>query len=139
MLLEESDYQAAQEAVGKALDIARQEGDAALELRALVDASEVAIYHANYDDVAELGERAIALTTETDDLLFQALAHYHASISLFVLGESDKVSWYAAAGGAAAERIRHPFFWTASFSSVRLWPVPVAIGRPPVSSATEGS
>jgi tetratricopeptide (TPR) repeat protein len=110
MLLEEGDYQAAQEAVGKALDIARQEGDAALELRALVDASEVAIYHANYDDAAELGERAIALTAETDDPLFQALAHYHASISLFVLGESDKVSRYAAAGGAAAERLRHPFY-----------------------------
>ena len=43
--VEEGDYEGAQESFSEALEIARREGNADLELRTLVDAAEVAFYH----------------------------------------------------------------------------------------------
>ena len=107
---EEGDYNAAQEALSKALDIANQEGDVALELRTLADAGEVAMHHGRFEEMLDLSLRAASLSGRVDDPRSEAMLNYHAAIAFMSRGEPQLASRHAEAGVAAAERLRHHFY-----------------------------
>ena len=108
--VEEGDYEGAQESFNEALEIARREGSADLELRTLVDAAEVECYRLHMQDCLTLSLRAVDLASVVDDPRGEALANFYASISHTIRGEPGPATEFAEAGIAAAQRLRHPFY-----------------------------
>ena len=108
--MEEGDYEGAQAAFNESLEIARREGSGDLELRTLVDAAEVALYHNQIKDLLTLSLRAVDLTSMVDDPRGEALANFYASISHTIRGEPGRATQFAEAGIAAAQRLRHHFY-----------------------------
>lgn len=114
--IEEGDYEGAQEAFNESLEIARREGSADLELRTLLDAAEVALYHNQIQDLLTLSLRAVDLTSMVDDPRGEALANFYASISHTIRGEPGPAAQFGDAGIAAAQRLRHHFYLARTLS-----------------------
>ena len=108
--LEEGDYSRAQETLGHAIEIARREGDAGLESRALADAAEAALYGAQYADALAYGLRGSELAARIDDPRAETLGHDFAALSSVVMGNLDRAAHHVAASLVAAERLRHSFY-----------------------------
>ena len=70
-----NDYEGAQEAMGRALAIARRDNDGALEARILSGAIEVAALHLHYQDSLETCMRAIELAQSLDDPYTEGQSH----------------------------------------------------------------
>ena len=95
---------------------ARREGSADLELRTLLDAAEVALYHNQIQDLLTLSLRAVDLTSMVDDPRGEALANFYASISHTIRGEPGPAAQFGDAGIAAAQRLRHHFYLARTLS-----------------------
>lgn len=72
--MEESDYDAAQEAFTNALTIAQNLGDVALEVQTLANACQVYWHHGRSQETVDAGLRAIELTGSIDDPWHEAIA-----------------------------------------------------------------
>ncbi|MFQ6030931.1 MAG: hypothetical protein ACE5Q6_25990, partial [Dehalococcoidia bacterium] len=99
------DYERAQEAFYRALAIAQRDGDAGLELRALVSGANADAYHLRWEQGLEKNLRAIELARQVDDPLAQVEAHFSASAALWRLGEPARAQLQASAMRTLAERM----------------------------------
>ncbi len=118
----ENDYEGAEQALGRAIAIARREGDLPLEAQALADAAGVSGRHLHWQDSVDHGLRAIELAIG-DESPFSALAPRFSIVSsLLRMGELDAARPQALVLRDMVERRSTPrsfafsFFYIASLS-----------------------
>ncbi|MCH8282814.1 MAG: hypothetical protein IIC96_19295, partial [Chloroflexi bacterium] len=111
--IEEGDYDSAQEAFGKALTIARREGDAALEMRTLADSANADLYQLRWRECLEKGLQAIELAHRADEPYAEVLARYSAALAQNALGDLVGLRSNASALLTSAEKLRDQW-WLAS-------------------------
>ncbi len=112
MGLVRGDYDAANEALSRALAIARREGDTTLELRALAIALSVDNYHFRWSESIERIPAVVQMALRADDLHAEVNAHYFAITALTTTGDSELAGDHASAMLPPAERLRHRYWWT---------------------------
>ncbi|MCI0867469.1 MAG: hypothetical protein J4N89_13090, partial [Chloroflexi bacterium] len=108
--IEEGDYDSAQEAFGKALTIARREGDAALEMRTLADSANADLYQLRWRECLEKGLQAIELAQRAHDPHAEVLARYSATLSCIALGDLGEMRRHTEAIIPLAESLRDRFW-----------------------------
>ena len=106
MGIEEANYEGAHDAFSRALEIARAEGDIALEMRTLASAGTVDYGHLRYRESLEKLLRAIELAQRLDDPLTEVDARFFVVVNLIYLGDSEEAWQHAQAGLSAAERLK---------------------------------
>jgi len=112
--IEEGDYQSAEEAFGKALDIAQRTGDMALEVRTLADSANVDLYQLRWHDSLGKGLKAIQLTQRADEPHTEMLARYCAALAQNALGDLEGLRVSATAMLISAERLRDRWWLTSA-------------------------
>jgi ATP/maltotriose-dependent transcriptional regulator MalT len=105
-----------EEALDRALTIARREGDTGLETRTLIYTGRLARRHCRYQEGLNMFQRATGLARRIDDLRSEVFALYWAGLAQSNLGDLGGMRLTAAAGLHAAERL-HERPWLA----VSLW------------------
>ncbi len=106
LYLETGNYEAAQEALERALEIGRREKDATLELRALADAAHVDWDASRLEESVDKNLQAIELARILGDPAGEASAHAFAAPALMTMGEL-KASWtHTTAALEQFERLR---------------------------------
>ena len=115
MGLEEGNYNAAQDALDKALAIAHREGDPLLEMRTLADAANVDLIHNRFRDSLEKAARAGALVNRADDPYSEVLMLYTAIIANLYTGDLEGGSSLAQTLLALAERLRDRFWLSMAY------------------------
>jgi tetratricopeptide (TPR) repeat protein len=109
--LEDGNYQAAREALDRALEIARREGDPALELRILSCACDVEVYHCRFEECFDTCMKGIELAAQVDDPSSELLIHFWAAtILLSFRGDPEAAARHISSSLSAAERLRHHFY-----------------------------
>jgi class 3 adenylate cyclase/tetratricopeptide (TPR) repeat protein len=108
--MHEGDYEGALEAFGRALAIAKREGDAALEMRTLASALYVDFFHRRYKDSVGKGLRAINLAHHADDLQAEVEARYWSCLAWMNTGDLQEAGEHATAVLEPAEKLRHRFW-----------------------------
>ena len=83
MALQRSDFEAASEALQKALEISRREKDVALEMRTLTSMASAYGWQLRFSEALDSSLAAIELANECNELYAEALAHMWA-VSSFV-------------------------------------------------------
>jgi tetratricopeptide (TPR) repeat protein len=99
-------YQGAQEAFSLALAIARREGDIALEVQTLANASLVDWRHMRWQDSLAKGLRVIELTRRASNPPSEMRARTAIIQSLRTMGKLTEAKTHAAAQLATAEKVR---------------------------------
>jgi len=102
--LAEGDYEGAQQALGKAIAIARREGDMPLEVRTLAYAADVSGQHLRWHESIDNGLRAIELADDDADPYSEILSRYWTAVSLLHMGALDAALPHALALQDMAER-----------------------------------
>ena len=105
--LDQGDYQQAMEVFTRALNIARKDGDAALEMRTEAAAADADFYRLHWVDALERSERVITLAQRRNDLQSEAWPRWLASFSLLALGRSDEAMAQAAVMLRLTERLHN--------------------------------
>jgi DNA-binding CsgD family transcriptional regulator len=113
--LVQGDYDAAQEAFGQALVIARREGDETLELRTLAIGISVDNYHLRWSKTIENIPAVIQMARRANDLYAEVNAHYFGTTALISTGELELARQHAFAMISPAERLRHRFWFAGAF------------------------
>lgn len=108
MGLEEADYESASQAFEVALDIARQNGDASLELQTLPFACDVDGYHTRLSGALGRGLRAVELASSVDNPRAELMARMWCFFSSSTAGDLKGAGNHAAAMLPLWERLRHP-------------------------------
>ena len=108
--LEDANYQAAREALDRALEIARREGDPSLELRVLSFACDVEAYHCRFEQGFDTCMKGIELASQVDDPRSELLVHFWAAGLLTFWGNPEGAARHISAALSAAERLRHHFY-----------------------------
>ena len=121
------DYEAAQAALRRARAIAADAGDAALEVKALVNTTHVELFHLRWQECLDVGRRAIELAVRGDDAHGEMAARGWASRALVVLGRPEEAGAQAATAMASAERLRERY-WLATSALHNAIPA-AALGR----------
>jgi tetratricopeptide (TPR) repeat protein len=103
---EDADYEAARRAFGRALEIARREGDTFLEMWTLERASHVARMHLCWQEALDLALSAISLAGSANNLAAEVTAHYHVVCELLRRGDLERARQHAAKALQVAERLR---------------------------------
>ena len=85
----ECDYEGAQQALGRALAIARREGDVTLEVQTLAYAAAVSGQHLRWQESIDNGLRAIELATGDEKTFSEALSRLWIARSLIRMGNLD--------------------------------------------------
>ena len=98
----EGDYEGAQQALGRAIAIARREGDVALELRTLIYAASVSALHLHWQESVGNGLRAIELGTGEENP-FEG-GPFWTAVSLLSMGDLDAARPHALVLRDVAER-----------------------------------
>jgi hypothetical protein len=93
--VDEGDYEDSQQALGRALSIARREGDVALEVQTLGFAATVSAAHLHWQESADHGLRAIELATYEETLSSSRESRWWTSTSLLRIGEPDAARHHA--------------------------------------------
>ena len=109
-------YEAAREPIERALIIARREGDAALQIRALVDGSRVDGFLMRWEDSLAKSLEAIELLGEVDYPRYEVPARFWATMNLIGNGDLERATEVARSSMATAERMSHR-----SFLQVACW------------------
>ena len=107
---EEGDYEGAQEAFGRALAIAYQERDVALEMRTLADAGRVGNRHRRPQEALAKCLEALELASRVDDPRTELEAHYGAVTALTEMGGLEGMPRHASAMLPLAERLRDRYW-----------------------------
>ena len=100
----ECDYEGAQQALGRAMSIARREGDVVLEVKTLTYASIVSGRHLHYQESVDRGLRAIELATGDEDPFSLHMSLWWTAVSLLLVGDLDAARPNALALRDLAER-----------------------------------
>ena len=108
--LEEGDYQAAREALDRALEIAQREGDEGLELRIRSFACDVEAYHCQSEKCYDLCMSGLLLTGKVDDSRSELLVNFWAAAWLTIWGRPEGAPQRISAALSAAQRLRHNFY-----------------------------
>ena len=87
MAIEEGEFENAQKAFDTAIDIARREGDASLEMQTLANAAQSELNQMRFRQSLELTARSIALAPRAKEYRAEALAHHMAGLDLTALGD----------------------------------------------------
>jgi tetratricopeptide (TPR) repeat protein len=103
---ETGDYDGAQEAFGRALEIARREQDLSLDIRTLAHAADVDFHHLSWQEVLSKGQQVIELTRSAEDLQAEATAHFFMARVLDYQGDPGRAQQQAEVLLAQAERLR---------------------------------
>ena len=106
LVIEEGDYQAAQEALPRALEIARREGDEALEMKILASATAGDVQYLRLQGSLVKSLRAIELAEQADDPRTEADARYFSSMGLWSMGHLPELKIQSQAALAPAGRLR---------------------------------
>jgi len=114
---EEGDYEAAQEALGRALSIAQREQDASLEMWTLAHHSAVDCIHLHYQHGIENGLRAIELARQLNDPRTEIDTRLYVSIALMMTGKLDQAQQHATLMLSLAEGLRNRFWLGSAFST----------------------
>jgi ATP/maltotriose-dependent transcriptional regulator MalT len=88
--LAQSDYEGAQQALGRALAIARREGDLALEVQTLTYASDVSGQHIQWQESVNYGLRSIAQSAGHESSYSAVLSRWWTSVSLLHIGDLER-------------------------------------------------
>ena len=104
------DYDEAQQSFRRALAIAEQQDDGALERRTLTHAAFVECFHLRWHDCLTKGLRAIELARNAGDLHNEMAASRIVGWAATVMGDSEQARLHAAAALALAERIREAWW-----------------------------
>ena len=83
----EGDYEGAQQALGRAIAIARREGDMVLEVRTLTYAAAVSGRHLHWQESVDNGLRAIDLATGDESPYSDVVSRYWTAQSLLLMGD----------------------------------------------------
>ena len=113
--IEEGDYDGAQQALNRALVIAKDEGDAFLEMWTLANAVQVAVYHLRFPEALEKGPRAIDMALELDDPHAQLFARFYTATVLRRTGNLTGFRRQALAMLAPAERLRDHYWLISAY------------------------
>jgi ATP/maltotriose-dependent transcriptional regulator MalT len=105
--IEENDYQGAQEALNKALTIARREKDATLEMWTLVNDTLVDYQHCYHQGCLEKSLRAIEGAHRLNEPLAELSGHFTAAVSLVKLGDPAGAQAHADVELALAEKLQY--------------------------------
>ena len=100
------DFDGAKSAFDRALEIARREGDAALEMRTLAAAADVVGWQLRFKEALELSLKAIELSNYVEDLYAEALARTWANVCLTATGEPKRARPHGEACLSVAEKLR---------------------------------
>jgi DNA-binding CsgD family transcriptional regulator/tetratricopeptide (TPR) repeat protein len=106
--LEDADYEAASQAFGVALDIARKNGDADLELQTLSYACDVDGYHIKMSEALDKGLRAVELSSSIDNPRAELMARLWCFFSLAMTGDLKNATEHAMSMLPLWGRLRHP-------------------------------
>ena len=87
--LAESDYEGAQQALGRAIAIAKRDGDVPLEVQSLAYATDVNGQHLHWQESVDHGLRAIELAADHENPFSEVLSRYWTALSLFSMGDLD--------------------------------------------------
>jgi DNA-binding CsgD family transcriptional regulator/tetratricopeptide (TPR) repeat protein len=112
--LQEGKYEDAMDALNHALEIASREGDVGLEIRTLAFASQVEMFHTNWEEGLEFSLRAIELGGEADHPRSEISARYSAASAYWKNGNLAETRMHAAAGLLLAEKSRDSFWLPAA-------------------------
>ena len=106
LYLQTGDYDGAQSAFHRAIDLARGQSNRMLEMRTLLAAAGVDLYHARFDGAAERSLRALDIARETDAILGIAAGSWFSGLCLSALGDLEQAEVCARPGLEPAERLR---------------------------------
>ncbi len=106
LVTEQGDYQAAQAAFPRALEIARREGDEPLEMRILASATAGDVQYLRLQASLVKSLRAIELAGLADDPRTEVDARYYAALGLWWMGHHQEMRLQAEAALAPAGRLR---------------------------------
>ncbi len=106
LALEQGDYEGGQKAFSRALTISRQEKNVTLEIRTLANAMAVDGFHCRWQENFERNLRATELAPQADDLRAEVDAYINTVRVQNMMGDPEGAKPHAAAGLAAAERLR---------------------------------
>lgn len=107
--LERGDYEQATDAYRRAVEIARREGDLALEVHAFAEAGSVDGYYLNMAQGLEKCFHAIDLASQLEKPDLESIALNWAATILLVRGEPVRARHYAEACLANAEKLRDTY------------------------------
>jgi len=113
MGMEEGNFEAAEDNFGQALKIARELGDAPLELWTLTVAANVEFFHLRARDTLDNASRAIELAVVAQDLKTEVTARFWAAAAMWTMGDLPRLQIQAEAMLEGAERLRDRY-WLAS-------------------------
>ncbi|MCH7621130.1 MAG: AAA family ATPase [Chloroflexi bacterium] len=102
--IHEGNYDGAQEALNRALEIARRAGDATLEMRTLCHAARVDQHQGRMREALENSLLALELAPRANDLAAESDAHSQASNQLMSLGEPEAARYHLSAMSAPAAK-----------------------------------
>ena len=102
---EQGEYEAAQEVFSRALDIARQEGDEALEMRILAGATEPDVQYLRLQGALAKSLRALELAQHADDPRTEVNARFFGGLAQLTMANLEGMGQQAAAMLAPAERL----------------------------------
>jgi len=91
----EGDYEGAQEALGRAIDIARRKGDVPLEVQTLTYAAAVSGQHLRLQESVDNGLRAIELATGDENFVSDVVSRHWTANSLLRMGDLDAARHHA--------------------------------------------
>ncbi|MEE9146617.1 MAG: AAA family ATPase, partial [Candidatus Tectomicrobia bacterium] len=100
----EGDYKGAQQALGRAIGIARREGDVPLEVQTLTHAAVVSGQHLRWQESLGNGLRAIELATGKENPFIEFASRWWTVASLLLLGDLDAARPHALVLRDLAER-----------------------------------
>ncbi|MCI0846596.1 MAG: hypothetical protein J4N33_05690, partial [Chloroflexi bacterium] len=106
LVIEGGDYEAAQEVFSRALDIARREGDEALEMRILDGATDPDLNFLRLQGAVVKSLRAVELAQHADDLRTEVHARFFGGMAQLYMANLEGTRQQAAAMLAPAERLR---------------------------------
>ncbi|MFB3118911.1 MAG: AAA family ATPase, partial [Stenotrophomonas maltophilia] len=104
----EGNYEGAQQALGRAMTVARRERDAPLEVQTLSFAALVSGIHLHWQESADNGQRAIELAIGDENPFSDLISRYWIALSLLQLGDLDGARPHALAVRDVAERRSTP-------------------------------
>ncbi|MEE8159231.1 MAG: AAA family ATPase, partial [Dehalococcoidia bacterium] len=104
----ESDYEGAQQALGRAITIASREGDVPLEVRTLTYAAVVSGVHLQWQESVDYGLRAIELVAGDENPFSEVFSRWWTIVSLLHMGDLDAARPHALALRELAERRSTP-------------------------------
>ena len=113
LVIEKGDFDGAQEAFSRALDIARREGDEALEMRILASATVADVQYLRLQGGLVKSLRAIELASLIDDPHTEVDARFYSALGLWWMGDLEGLFRQAQMALIPAEQLRDRY-WLAS-------------------------